>query len=145
MSLANGPSTFSSIINSVISLLPRFGSKQSNTNTTIKNEKQTIIEATNTDSKVELNVSSNTIADMDVSDFKHLCAGKVYPKLHHNPSHKNLFSGTVTNEMLTQCTCIVIGPFKEFFQHVDMNNLAEVLKALRELNFVLANRAPELA
>ena len=26
-----------------------------------------------------------------------------------------------------------------------MNNLAEVLKALRELNFVLANRAPELA
>ena len=26
-----------------------------------------------------------------------------------------------------------------------MNNLAEVLKALRELNFILANRAPELA
>ena len=26
-----------------------------------------------------------------------------------------------------------------------MNNLAEVLKALKELNFVLANRVPELA
>ena len=64
VSLANSPSTFSSIINSIISLMPRFGSKQSNTNTTIKNKKQTVIEATNTDSKVELNVSSDTIADM---------------------------------------------------------------------------------
>ena len=93
VSLANSPSTFSSIINSVISQLPRFGSKQSNTNTTIKNEKQTIIEATNTDSKVELNVSSDTIADVDVLDFEHLSAGEVHPELHHNPSpHENLFS-----------------------------------------------------
>ena len=103
MSLANSPSTFSSIINSVISLLPRFGSKQSNTNTTIKNEKQTVIEATNMDSKVELNVSSDTITDMDVLDFKHLSAGEVHSELHHNPSpHENLFSDTVRNEMLTQ-------------------------------------------
>ena len=47
--------------------------------------------------------------------------------------------------MLTQYNCIVIGSFKEFFQHVDLNNLAEVFKALKELNFVLANRAPEVA
>ena len=39
VSLANSPSTFSSIINSIISQLPRFGSKQSNTNSTIKNKK----------------------------------------------------------------------------------------------------------
>ena len=47
--------------------------------------------------------------------------------------------------MLTQYNCRVIGSFEEFFQHVDTNNLAEELKALKELNFVLANRAPELA
>ena len=47
--------------------------------------------------------------------------------------------------MLTQYNHIVIGSFKEVFQHIDMNNLAEVFKALRELNFVLAKRAPELA
>ena len=39
VSLANSPSTFSSIINSIISLLPRFGSKQTNPNKTIENEK----------------------------------------------------------------------------------------------------------
>ena len=98
------------------------------------------------DSKVELNVSSDTIADIDMSDFEHLSAGEVHPILHNNPSpHENLFSGTVRNEMLTQYNCIVIGSFKEFFQHINTNNLAEVLKALRELNFVLANRALELA
>ena len=83
---------------------------------------------------------------MYVSDFEHVSVGEVHPKSHHNPSpHENRFSGTVRNEMLTQYNCIVIGSFKEFFQHVDTNNLAEVLKVLRELYFVLANRAPELA
>ena len=38
ISLANSPSTFSSIINSVISLLPRFGSKQTNANKTNENQ-----------------------------------------------------------------------------------------------------------
>ena len=47
--------------------------------------------------------------------------------------------------MLTHYNRIVIGCFKDFFQSVDANNLAEVLQALKELNFVLANRAPELA
>ena len=66
-------------------------------------------------------------------DFKHLSAGEVHPKLHHNPSpHENLFSGNVRNEMLTQYNHIVIGSFKEFFQHIDMNNLTKVLKALRD-------------
>ena len=80
-----------------------------------------------------------------MSDFEHLSANAVHHELHHNPSHENLFPDSGRNEMLTHYNCIVIGSFKEFFQHVDMNNLAEVLKALRELNFILANRAPELA
>ena len=147
VSLANSPSTFSSIINSIISLLPRFGSKQSILTQQSKMKRKTIIEAANTsNSNVDLNVSSDTIADMDVSDFEHLSKGKVHCKLHHNPSpHENLFPDTVRNEMLTHYNHTVIGSFKEFFQHINMNNLAEVLKALRELNFVLANRDPELA
>ena len=59
--------------------------------------------------------------------------------------HKNLFQDGVRNEMVTHYNRIVIGSFKEFFQHVNTNNLVEVLEALKELNFVLANRAPELA
>ena len=147
VSLANSPSTFSSIINSVLSLPPRFGSKQSNTNTTFENEKQTVIEAANTNnSDVDLNVSSDTIADIDVSYFEHLSTNAVHHESHHNPSpHENLFPDSARNKMLTHYNHIVIGSCKEFFQHVNMNNLAEVLKALRELNFILANRAPELA
>ena len=47
--------------------------------------------------------------------------------------------------MLTHYNRIVIGCFKDFFQSVNTNNLAEVLQALKELNFMLANRTPELA
>ena len=68
VSLANSPSTFSSIINSVNSQLPRFGRKQTNTNTTIENEQQTIIETPKTsNSNAELNGSSDTIEDTNVS------------------------------------------------------------------------------
>ena len=47
--------------------------------------------------------------------------------------------------MLTHYNRIVIGCFKDFFQSVNTNNLAEVLQALKELNFMLDNRALELA
>ena len=47
--------------------------------------------------------------------------------------------------MLTLYNRIVIGSFKEFFQHINTKKLAEVLQALKELNFVLPNTAPELA
>ena len=47
--------------------------------------------------------------------------------------------------MLTHYNRTVIGSFKEFFQSINTNNLAEGLQALKELNFMLANRAPELA
>ena len=47
--------------------------------------------------------------------------------------------------MLTHYNWIVIGSFQEFSQSIDTNNLVEVLKTLIELNFILANRAPELA
>ena len=47
--------------------------------------------------------------------------------------------------MLSHYNHIVIGCFKDIFQTVDTNNLSAVLQALKELNFILANRAPELS
>ena len=66
----------------------------------------------------------------------------------HNPglfSTENVFPNHTCNEMLSHYNHILIGCFKEIFQSVDTNNLAAVLQALKELNFVLANRAPELS
>ena len=101
VSLANSPSTFSSIINSVISLLPRFGSKQTNPNKTNENEKQTVMETSNTNnSNIDLNVSTDTIADVDISDLEYLSPNAVHHKLHHNHSpHENLFPDSIRNEM----------------------------------------------
>ena len=152
VSLANSPSTFSSIINSIVSLLPRFGSKQTNPNKhTNENQVQTIIKASNTEAfnnngNTDLNDSIDTISDNDISDLAYLSPNAVHHETHDNPSpHENLFQDSVRNEMLTHSNRIVIGSFKEFFQSINTNNLAHVLQALKELNFVLANRAPELA
>ena len=49
------------------------------------------------------------------------------------------------NEMFSHYSRIVVGCFKEIFQTVDTNNLTAVLQGLKELNFILANRAPELS
>ena len=68
------------------------------------------------ESYVELNASSDTIADMDVSDFKHLSMVEVHHESHHNPSpHENLSPDTVRNKIITHYNCIIIGSFKEFF------------------------------
>ena len=112
---------------------------------------QSIIEASNTEAlnnngNTDLNVSTDTIADVDISDFAYLSPNAAHHKTHDNPSlHENLFQDSVRNEMLTHYNRIVIGSFKEFFQSINENSLAEVLQAVKELNFMLANRAPELA
>ena len=51
----------------------------------------------------------------------------------------------ICNEMLSHYNCILIECFKDIFQTMDTNNLSAGLQALKELNFILANRAPELA
>ena len=94
----------------------------------------------NNNGNIDLNVSTDTIADVDVSDLEYLSPNAVHHESHHNPLHKNLFPDSVRNEMLTHYNKIVIGSFKKFFQSVNTNNLAEVLQALKELNIVLANR-----
>ena len=66
----------------------------------------------------------------------------------HDPGFfptENIFPNCSHNEMLSHYNHILIGCFKDIFQSVDTNNLAAVSQALKELNFMLANRAPELA
>ena len=110
---------------------------------------QSIIEASNTEafnnnSNKNLNVKTDTIADVNVSDFTDMSPDVVHHEMHNNPSpHENLFQDSVRNEMLTHYNRIVIGSFKEFFQSI-IQTVAEVLQALKELNFMLANRTPEL-
>ena len=99
-----------------------------------------------TNGNADLNVSTDSSADVDISDLAYLSPNAVQYETCDNLSpHKNLFQDSVRNEMLTHYNIIVIGSFKEFFQCINTNNLAEVLQALTELNFVLANRAAELA
>ena len=49
------------------------------------------------------------------------------------------------NEIINHYNCIVVRCFKENFQTVNTNNLPAVLQALKELNFILANRASKLS
>ena len=152
VSLANSSSTFSSIINSVIGLFPRFSSKQTDSNKH-KNEHivQSVIKTSNSETLSNngykgINVSTDTIAKVDVSDLVDLSSNAIHHDACNNPSlHENLFQDSTRNEMLIRYNRIVIGCFKEFLQSINTNNLAEVLQTLKELNFVLANRAPELA
>ena len=149
-------STLSNIFSSVLGLFPRFSNRQSHTNKH-KNvdQKQSATEAstietihtTNSNKGMNLGTSADTIPEVDVSDLANLSADV---GIHHDAwdtasLQGGLFQNSTCNEMLTHYYRVVIGCFKDFFQSVDMNNLAEVLQALKELKFMLANRAPELA
>ena len=116
VTLANSPSTFSSIINSVIGLFQRFNNRQNNSNKHKgKHQKQSVTEASNfetihnTNGDKGINLSTDTIQEIDVSDLV----------MHHDacdtPSlQKDLFQNSVQNEMLTHYNRIVIGCFKDF-------------------------------
>ena len=62
--------------------------------------------------------------------------------LHKSPIHTEtmLRMHHVHNGMLNHYKCILVGCFKEIFQGVPA-----VLQALKELNFILANKALELS
>ena len=92
-----------------------------------------------------LNVSTDTIPEADASDFTDVITNAEQGNMCDNISpHETVYEDSIRNTMLTQYNQIVIGSSKEFFQSVDTNNLSEVLQALKELNFMLANRALEL-
>ena len=98
VSLANSPGTFSSIINSVIGLFPRFKSKQANSDKH-KNEHQaqSIIGPSNSETlhnngNKGINVSTDNIPEVDVSDLVDLSTDVVHHDVLHNPSlHEDLF------------------------------------------------------
>ena len=68
---------------------------------------QSIIEASNTEAfdnnrKKTLTVSTDTIADVNISDFVDMSPDVVHYEMHHNLSlHENLFQDSLRNEMLT--------------------------------------------
>ena len=81
-----------------------------------------------------------------MSDLVDLSSDAVHHNAYDNPSlHNDLFQNSMRNKMLNHYNRIVIGCIKDFFQSINTNNLAEVLQALKEVNFMLANRSPELA
>ena len=140
-SLANSSGTFSSLLSSALKLFG-FSNSQMQSNT---NQIQPIIEASssqvfNSNKSKKLNVSMDTISEVDVSDFAVVNPNVEHGDICNNMSpHETLYENSIRNTMLTQYIRIVIGSFKEFFQLVDTNNLSEVLQALKELNFMLAN------
>ena len=82
---------------------------------------------------MNLSNSADTIKEVDVSDLANLSADvSIHHNVHDTPSlHGGLFQNSTCNEMLTHYNRVVIGCLKDFFQSVNMNNLAESLQALK--------------
>ena len=96
----------------------------------------------------EISNNVDATSEDNFSDLGNFCTNEsVHHDMHDTAffSTKNTFPKHTHNEMLSHYNCILIGGFKDIFQSVDTNNLAAVFQALKELDFVLANRAPELA
>ena len=149
---ANSPSTFSNILGSVLGLLPRFSKRQSQIiNHKDEDQEQIAAEAStikmihtiSSGKGTKLGNSVDTTSEDNASDLASFCADE---SAHYNMHdavlyHENMFPDHTRNKMLSHYNRIVIGCFKDIFQSIDMNNLAIVLQALKELNFMLANRA----
>ena len=165
---ANRPGTLSNILDSVLGMLPGFCKTQNNAlhNTKeIGEQEQTTPEASMIDIISNLHTSNsgknfqegnnidnaflgNVHNTSDIVDFcTNISAQNDTHSLDLFPIHiAAMFPNPCAhNEMLGHYNCILIGSFKDIFQTVDTNNLSTVLQALKELNFTLANRAPELA
>ena len=155
---ANNPSTFSNILGSVLGLLPRFHRRQDQTNNSkdVEDQKQATPEASTIETintihsgnSLEISNHADTTSEDNASDLADFYANESIHHDRHDPGFfptKNIFPNCTCNEMLSHYNHILIGCFKDIFQSVDTNNLAAVLQALNELNFMLANRAPQLA
>ena len=156
----NSQRAFSNMIGSVLSLLLGFHRRQNhnynskdvedqNQATQATSEASTIetVNTIHSGKSLEIRNHVDTASEDNVSDLADFYANK---NVHHDicdpgffPT-ENIFTNHVCNEMLSHYNHILIGCFKDIFQSVDTNNLARVLQALKELNFMLANRAPEL-
>ena len=88
-----------------------------------------------------------TTSEGNASDLANFCTDESAHHVMHDAVlyQENMFPDCARNKMLSHYNRIEIGCFKDIFQSVDTNNLAAVLQASKELNFMLKNRAPELA
>ena len=95
----------------------------------------------------ELGYNVDTASEGNASDLANFCTDKSAHHAMHDAVlyQENMFPDCTRNEMFSHYNRIVIGCLKDIFQLVNINNLAAVLQVLEELNFVLANRVPELA
>ena len=158
---ANSLCAFSNIIGSVLSLLPGFHNRKNQINNSkdVGNQKQatqatseaSTIETINTVHSGESSEISNHVDTASGDNVSDLADLYVNENVHHNihdpgffPT-ENIFPNCMCNEMISHYNHILIGCFKDIYQSVDANNLAAVLQALKELNFMIENRAPELA
>ena len=99
VTLANSPSTFSSIINSVIGLFPGFNNRENNSNKhTSEHQKQSVTKAPNfkaihnTNGNKGINLITDTFQEVDVSDLADLSTDMGHHNAHDTPSlHKDLF------------------------------------------------------
>ena len=100
--LANSRSTFSSLINSVIGLFTGFNNRQNNSDKH-KGEHQTqsITEAShfetlcNTNGNKGVNLSTDTIQEVDISDLADLSMDTGHHDVHDTPSlHEDLFQNS---------------------------------------------------
>ena len=89
----------------------------------------------------------DTASEGNASDLANFCTDESAHDIMHDAVsyQENIFPDHARNKVLGHYNRIVRGCFKEIFQLVNTNNLAVVLQAIKELNFMLANRAPELA
>ena len=150
----NSPSTFSNIFSSVLRLLPRFRKRQMD-NHKDEDQEQTAVEAStikmihtiSSGKGTELGTNVDTASEGNASDLANFCADKNAYHIMHDAVlyQENMFPDCARNEMLSHYNRIVIGCFKDIFQSVNMNNLAVVLQALKELSIMLANRVPKVA
>ena len=104
------------------------------------------IHSSNSTKGMDLSDNTDTIPEDDVLDLMNLSTAiSIHHDTQDTASHQgNLFQNHTCNEMLIHYNRVEIYCFKDIFQSVNTNNLAEVVQALKELNFMLANRAPEL-
>ena len=170
---ANGPGTLSNILGSVLGMLPGFCRKQNNiphNRKEIEEQAQATLEASTIDIASMLdnlnsgktlkagndidNVTKNNAFlgnvhnTSDIVDFHtKVSAQNDTHSSDHSPIHTKTMLQThrTHKEMLSHYNHIVIGCSKDIFQNVDTNNLSAGLQALKELNFILANRSPELS
>ena len=164
----NRPGTLSNILDSVLGMLPGFCQKQSIASHNMKeNEEQeqatpeaSTIDTLSTLDNLNSSKTGNNIENVteisafldnihntsDIADFHAYTQNDTHSSNIFPMHTKTIFPNPYAhNEMLSHYNHILIGCFKDIFHTMDTNNPSAVLQALKELNFILANRAPDLA